>query len=450
MIDVKNKFKINSISITNLVFALFPMSFIWGNLATNINFVVFCCLGIYNLKKKILKFNLNYPLKIIFLFFILVFFSTALNLANSIYFNVYEDSNFSRFIKSILFFRFFLILFIIYLLSESDIINFKYFFITSALSPFIISADVIYQYIFGFNIIGLPSDHHNTSFFGDERISGGFIQNFSFFTILFSVYFFRNYKKYISFFIILLIVSILSMGIIVSGNRMPFFLFLIGLVLLLLFNKKLRIISLACILVLLATFKAITFSDAYVKLTYKSFYDNIKHIGINLSERLESDESKIILLEKDERKNEPDLNGHRRIFFTAIEVWKLNKIFGNGIKSFRVDCHKIVAEQERGLCSSHPHNYYVEILTDVGIVGIFLVLFIAIIFFIFLKKNYYSFNSTNIINLFLLSTIISLGLEVLPIKSTGSIFTTNNATFIILLSGIILSYKKLLKEKNFK
>ena len=102
------------------------------------------------------------------------------------------------------------------------------------------------------------------------------------------------------------------------------------------------------------------------------------------------------------------------------------------------------------MCSSHPHNYYVEILTDVGIVGIFLVLFIAIIFFIFLKKNYYSFNSTNIINLFLLSTIISLGLEVLPIKSTGSIFTTNNATFIILLSGIILSYKKLLKGKNFK
>ena len=44
--------------------------------------------------------------------------------------------------------------------------------------------------------------------------------------------------------------------------------------------------------------------------------------------------------------------------------------------------------------------------------------------------------------------VISLFLEVFPIKSTGSIFTTNNTTYIILLSGILLGYKTLLEKKN--
>ena len=134
---------------------------------------------------------------------------------------------------------------------------------------------------------------------------------------------------------------------------------------------------------------------------------------------------------------------------TAIEIWKQNKIFGNGIKSFRVKCQKVITEQKRGLCSNHPHNYYLEILVDLGIAGILLVMLIALTFIIFLAKNYKNLRKNNLQNLFLLAAIISLFLEVFPFKSSGSIFTTNNATYLILMSSIILSYQKLLKEKNF-
>ena len=37
---------------------------------------------------------------------------------------------------------------------------------------------------------------------------------------------------------------------------------------------------------------------------------------------------------------------HKRLFMTAIEIWKLNKIFGNGIKSFRVDCWKLEGRED--------------------------------------------------------------------------------------------------------
>jgi len=43
----------------------------------------------------------------------------------------------------------------------------------------------------------------------------------------------------------------------------------------------------------------------------------------------------------------------------------------------------------------------------------------------------------------LLVLIISLTLEILPLRSTGSLFTTNNATYLVLIASIILSYKKI-------
>ena len=178
----KKNFSVDSILLTNLVFAFFPISFILGNFVINLNLILFCVLGIFHLKSKILTIKFNFPIKIIFLLFFIIFFSTSLSFTKSLYFEGYEYINLERLIKSILFFRYFLMLVIIYLLNEHNILNLKYFFISAVFSTLIVSLDVIYQYIFGVNIIGLISHgHHNSGFFGDELIAGGFIQNFSFF-----------------------------------------------------------------------------------------------------------------------------------------------------------------------------------------------------------------------------------------------------------------------------
>ena len=66
----------------------------------------------------------------------------------------------------------------------------------------------------------------------------------------------------------------------------------------------------------------------------------------------------------------------------------------------------------------------------------------ALLFVVFVLKNFKLFKKNNIENFILLATTISLILEVFPFKTSGSIFTTNNAAYIILLSSIILSYKK--------
>ena len=449
MLNEKN-ININSILFINLIFAFFPISFILGNLFINLNLVLFCIYGIWFLRSKILKFKFNNTLKIIFSFFLVVFFSTILSFIKSFYFQEYDESIITRLIKSVLFFRFFILLLVIYILSEYDFLNYKYFFVSSAFSVFIISADVVFQYTFGFNIVGLESYfHYNTSFFGDELISGGFIQNFAFFSILFFIYIFRNNKNYFKLILIPFLITLISLGIMVSGNRMPFILFLLGLFLIYIFNKKIRKLVLVSILIIPLVFSFVILSDNYWKVAYKSFYHNIRGTTLDLFERMQSDEEEVLLKEQKEHlAYQRELSGHRKLISTAIETWKLHRIFGNGIKSFREDCRKIIETQKRGICSNHPHNYYMEVLTDLGIVGLIVVIIIASMFLFYLFKNYRFLGKNNLQSLFLLAATISLFLEMFPIKSSGSIFTTNNATYIILVASIILSHKKLLEGKN--
>ena len=237
---IKKNFSIDSILLINLVFAFFPISFILGNFIINLNLILFCALGIFHLRSKILTTKFNFSIKIIFLLFLVIFFSTSLSFIKSLYLEEYEYYDLIKLIKSITFFRFFLMLVIINLLSKFSILNFKYFFLSASFITLLVSLDIIYQYFFGSNMLGLKNvGHHNSGFFGDELIAGGFIQNFSFFSILFVTLILKN-KNNLRFILTTIIICILGISIMLSGNRMPLILFLFGLLLVFLFNNQLR------------------------------------------------------------------------------------------------------------------------------------------------------------------------------------------------------------------
>ena len=476
----------NNALLMNLVFGFFPISFVLGNLIININLLLFCCLGIFYLKSKILTTKFDFPIKIIFLFFFAVLLSTLLSFIRSLYLQEYEDYELSKLIKSIAFLRFYLLLIIIYLLNKNGILNFKYFFLFATCSTFVVSLDIIYQYIYGVNTIGFKGlALHNSGFFGDELIAGGFIKNFSFFSIFFVTFLLRD-KKVTKFLFTIFTVCILGTGILLSGNRMPLVLFFLGLFLIFLFSDNLKKIVVISILGLLFIFGSIFFLDNDLKNTYVKFYLNIKYDLASIFEREKDDKlsEAYIKLEKDgpdvtqpntidEKRNEwekfinppkweggslvddfeffwvmqYEKNSHTKIYLTALDVWEKNKIFGNGIKSFRKDCHKILEHKTNRLCSNHPHNYYLEVLTEIGLVGLATVLIIGILFLIFIFKNFKVLNDKNLI---LFAATISLILEAFPIKSTGSVFTTSNATYLILITSIIITYKKSFISKDSK
>ena len=200
-----------------------------------------------------------------------------------------------------------------------------------------------------------------------------------------------------------------------------------------------------------------------MQLSYDSFYTNVKGILFEWSVTEKANEqSNVTESVKSETDTENKTNERYRIrrerlLLTAIDTWKPNKIFGNGIKSFRFDCSELLKnknvnmsedfkkDKKNRLCSNHPHNYYFEILTETGILGILLSLTIAVFFMMFFIKNYKFFKGNDLKNYILLAAIISLILEMLPLRSTGSFFASSNANYIVLISSILLCYKKLIK-----
>ena len=89
ILDQRN-IAVNNNLLISLIFAFFPISFILGNLITNINILLFCCFGIFYLRSKILTTEFPISIKIIFLFFFIILFSTSLSFIKSLYFQEYE------------------------------------------------------------------------------------------------------------------------------------------------------------------------------------------------------------------------------------------------------------------------------------------------------------------------------------------------------------------------
>ena len=451
----------------NIIFAFFPISLLLGNLIVNLNFLLFCALGIIILKLNFLKIKFNLPFKFIFIFFCIIVLSTLVSFITHLYYGETYYVNLNNLIKSVLFFRFFLMLIIIYHLNKLNILNFKYFFFVGGTLAALISLDIIFQYLFGFNIVGLPSyGFHNTSFFADEMIAGGFVLRFCLFSLFFSI-FILNKKNYINFFLITFLIVVLGMGVLLSGNRMPFLFYFFALFLTIFFNKELRKYIIAGILLLSVTCWSIFALDTTYKKNYQSIYGNI----INISNLLISPFNKGSDIVKTKKINQIVFgtevpryeSAQRRLILTAIDTWKFSKVLGNGFKSFRKVCEKLDEEfnmqedmrvylipheayfEENRLCSNHPHNYYFEILTELGAMGVLITLIMAYLFLFFIFNNLKSFNQHKLDFMILSAATLSLIVEMFPLKSSGSLFTTSNATYIILIVSIFLCNKKLLK-----
>ena len=74
---------------------------------------------------------------------------------------------------------------------------------------------------------------------------------------------------------------------------------------------------------------------------------------------------------------------HENLSYTAFVIFKRNTLFGSGIKSFYHECNEIKNngffdnKNQRGnklVCSTHPHNTYAQILSEIGFFGFLMIL----------------------------------------------------------------------------
>ena len=100
-----------------------------------------------------------------------------------------------------------------------------------------------------------------------------------------------------------------------------------------------------------------------------------------------------------------------------------------------INCIKVVND-----CSSHPHNYYLEILSEIGIVGliVFLLIFGKVFYDTFYLKYVRNIKLNNLIVPFMFLFLA----EIFPIKTSGSFFTTGNASFIFFILAITVALSR--------
>ena len=435
---------INKYFIINFLFSSLIISFIAGNLVLNLNIVLIIIASIFFFKKNIIPFNLDFIDKILIILFSYILLCSALN--NIYYYKDGSVDNFSIFLKSILFLRFLLFYFIVKFLIKENIINFKIFFITSSASVVFVCADIIYQLVFGYDIFGYKAIQRRLSGpFGDELIAGSFIQRFSLFSLFLVPVFFKFKKNYTKYIFTFALICLFLVSIILSGNRIPLVFFILSIFGIIIFEKKLR--------KLLLPFTFITVSIIFLAYNLSENYRNhLLSFKVKTSQILMPLSSKNLLTAKDEKNYEnykfytfeykgqkyKMTNSHLKEFKTGYMTWLDKKIFGGGIKSFKINCPKAQTTN----CGSHPHNYYLEILSNLGLVGfvIIFILFSLIFFKTFIVKY---FKNSNLNNYHLITPFIFLFFsEVFPIKSTGSFFSTGNATYIFLLLSIIIPLSK--------
>ena len=326
------------------------------------------------------------------------------------------------------YFRFLLYFFgIIYYLKKLNIyVNLIKSFVFTAS---ILIIDGIFQFIFGFNIIGLPQIHPGrvSSFFGDELILGSYLVRLLPFFLIFFIFNFKNKK-------ILRLVFLLSLLFIVllSGERTAIFLLLLSLFIFFIFLKKFRkTIYIIFTFFLISLSILVTFNKSYNE---RYLYNVINSFGLWDKKKDGKLTMSFFNKENEIRKINIFSKQHEDHYLTAYNMFSDKYIFGHGPKSFRVQCKNEKYGVSEISCATHPHNILMQFLSELGLVGfIFLLMFHTLLINELIKiiKNKNNLGEEREILIFSLTGLI---VSIFPFVPSGNFF--NNWLNIILILNL--------------
>ena len=413
-------FKKNLLSYLQISLYFIPLSLIIGSLVVNINLIFFLLLSTIYIIQNNLKIELDKTNISLFLFFCTLILSSFLNI---------EVIGLENFIKSFFLLKFFLLFILLGVLIKNNKINLNIFFKISLILILFVSIDVIIQFIFGKNLLGFsPHEGRITGVFGTEAIAGAYLQKFFIFGLI-GVFLITHLKNYKINIYEILFFSIVIFGSFVASNRMSFIIIMTLLLFLALFYKIFRKKLLFCLIIAIPVFLVLFKTSPDINYKFNDFKKKTQTLL----------EKTISLINKEENKN-IRLSNHGKIYLASIKSFNENKILGGGLKSFRYQCFKFVNE-DNIRCSTHPHNYHLEILHDSGIVGFSLLTFFVIFLLISKYKSFKSYPLSYAEKIIFSLIVLNFLGEVFPLKSTGSLFSTWTGT-VLWLSIAMVNYDK--------
>jgi O-antigen ligase len=209
--------------------------------------------------------------------------------------------------------------------------------------------DAFFQYFFELNFFGNKkhSDTRLTGLFGDEPIVGRYIAYLSTFTFVLIYQNFFTQKKIMKLSIIFLVLC--EVTVFLSGERAPLFSFILFTFLIIIFVSNFRI------------YKIITvFFSIVIILCVTLFNSNAKTRIVDLS---------LSQLSQTQLPFLPYSDHHEEHYISVLKMFKDKPIFGIGTNLFRFQCNKPKYKYKERSCNTHPHNFYFQILAELGIIG---------------------------------------------------------------------------------
>ena len=347
------KFKYLYTNLINLVIASIIPFLIWGpffpDLIVSVSALFFL---FYVFKNKEFYFFKNKPLIIFFIFCIYCILLSIF---------IAEDMMLS-FESSLFYFRIGVFSCFIWYLIDKDKNILTYFYYALVLCFLVLVIDGYIQYFTGVNLTGYKiSDIRVSSFFGDELIMGSYLSRL--FPLLFALYLIKKKQKYEIYFIGFLFILV-EVLIFMSGERAAFFFLNLSTVFIIILIKEYQ------------KFRLLTFIIAII---------GIFIVGLNssnLNERMFKGPAEDMGLIKSSNKAVIFSPAHDSLIRTAYNMFKDQPIFGHGPKMFRAICKDEKYATGITPCMPHPHNFYIQLLAETGIIG-FLFLFSVLAYVIF-------------------------------------------------------------------
>ena len=391
----------------NILVLIFPISFLFGRTFVEVFLILISIYTIVNLKKwKKYIIDNDYIIILLFFFYFAVCLSTLINLE---ILNKLTDK--PLLLKSFLNFRFIIYIISVWYVLDEIIFKKKIFIFTIGVYILFL-VDGYTQFFSGQNLLGyqLISTGRLTGIFEDEQIFGSYIQKVLPLVIILFILIFKDKVNYLKS--LLIILSFSSIIIFFSGDRSALLLYSLFLILNLIYLSNLRKIILLNFLITSLLTSVIIFTGAGKNLKSLDKRYNLKSHYNMLINKNNASSTKLKFVPR-------DYYGH---YLIVKEMTKDNLIFGKGIKSFRVMCRTNLYPVENGVCSTHPHNYYLQSLSSGGLIAFF---FLSLIFLIFtfklIKLLFNLFNNKKNNNILSL-TIITVFVYLWPIIPTGNFF----------------------------
>ena len=406
-------------SLPAFLFSLIPFFLITGpflsDLAVSSISLLFL---IYSLRQKNFSYFKNKYFFIFLIFWSYLIFNSLIN-----------NLNFDSLKISLFYFRYGVFVIAISVLLKVDDSFLKYFFYIIFVCFVALILDGFYQYFVGENILGFKKTERVSSFFGDEWILGSYLSRM--WPIFFGISIFILKKNSKLFFLFVIIFILSEVLIFISGDRTAFFNINLSAIFIILFSKKLlklRLFTLVSSLILISLISFINPSakERVIDLTINQ---------MNLFNETNKDQEKLYIFSRE----------HTHHYITAYRMYLDHKILGVGVKNFRKFCSDKKYIESNSSCAPHPHNTYVQILSETGVIGFSFLVFVLIYFCIYIFKHLtlrikgkYYFTD------FEICILSGIAIYLWPFAPTGNIFSNwLNIAMILNLPLLIWSLKSI-------